>query len=263
MTILGFERRDARTIWNFFRMFVRDRFLGSRLGSIWAVANPALLFSIYTFVFGFVFRARLPGAESTLAYTIWLIAGYGLWLAVSEALTSAANSIHANAGIVKNMPFKTECLPLAASLMGLIPLAVSVVFLLVLLPFDGNTPTWHALIILPACALTLAFVAGLGLGLAPIVAFYRDIGVAMPSVLMMVLFASPIFYPISALPAWAQFLSQANPFYILTEWVREPLIFHRLPSPLGLLWVLLLTIGVWSFSLPAFRRIKGHLPSAI
>lgn len=263
MTVLGFDRRDARTIFNFFKMFLRDRFLGSRLGSLWAFANPLLLFSIYTFVFGFVFKSKLPGSESTLAFAIWLIAGFGLWLAITEFLVSSANAIYGNSGIVKNMAFKTECLPIAASLMGIIPLAVSLLFLLVLLPFDGNVPTWHALALPVVLALTFVFVTGIGLALAPLVVFYRDIGVALPSILLMILFATPIFFRMEAMPPWAQAISRWNPFFILTDWVREPLIFHSFPSVVGFIWVCALTIAIWAFSLPAFRRVKGQLHSAI
>src|SRR4051812_31826363 len=61
MTLLGFDRRDVSTVRNFFRMFLRDRFLGSRLGTAWAVLNPLMMLGIYTYVFAFVFKARLPG----------------------------------------------------------------------------------------------------------------------------------------------------------------------------------------------------------
>lgn len=263
MNVLGFDRRDAQTIWNFLKMFVRNRFLGSHLGSIWAIANPLLLFSIYTFVFGFVFKSKLPGSEATLSYVTWLIAGFGFWLGLNEALVSAANSIHGNSGIVKNMAFKIECLPLAATLMGLIPLAVSLAFLLVLLPFDGNPPSWHALVVPFVVLLAFALVAGLGLALAPLVVFFRDVGVALPTLLMMMLFATPIFYPIDAMPGWAQTISHVNPIFILVDWMRQPLIFHRFPNPLSLIWVMLLAAAIWSFSLPAFRRVKGHLHSAL
>jgi len=150
MTVAGFERRDLLTIWNFARMFVRDRFLGSRLGSIWAVINPLLLMALYTFVFGFVFKARLPGSETTLAYTAWLIAGFGPWLAISEGISSAAASIHGNSGIIKNLAIKSECLPLAAVLVGLIPLLVSLLFLLALLIADGNFFSNHLVFYIPA-----------------------------------------------------------------------------------------------------------------
>ena len=263
MNIAGFDRQDMTTIWNFFRMFLRDRFLGSRLGMIWAIINPLMMLAIYTFVFAFVFKSRLPGSESTLAYTIWMIAGFGPWLAMSEGIITSASSIYANAGIVKNMAFKTECLPIAAVMVGLVPLLVSLVFLSTLMVWNGDGLSWHAVVVVPAVLLLFAFIAALGLGLAALVVFFRDIGVALPNLLMVTLFATPILYLPEATPRVLQLLSAWNPFFILAQWVREPLVHHVFPSLWGLVWVVFLTLGIGSFTLKAFRRVKGYLHGAI
>ncbi|MEJ8835236.1 ABC transporter permease [Ramlibacter sp. AN1133] len=263
MTFLGFDRRDASTVWNFFRMFLRDRFLGSRLGTVWAVVNPVLMLAIYTYVFGFVFKARLPGADSTLAFATWLIAGYGPWLAITESLNSAASCVVSSSGLVKNMAFKTECLPLAASMLGLVPLSISAVFAAVLMVVDGNMPSWHALAAIPGILLTFAFVAALGLGLAALTVFVRDVSVMLPNLLMMVLFASPIFYPLDAMPRLLQVVAAWNPFFLLAEFVRAPLVFHRIPPLSQWLYVAALTAVLGYFTLTLFRRLKGNLSSML
>ena len=130
MELLGLDRHDLRFTLNVWRMNLADRYLGSALGGAWAILNPLIMFALFTFVFAFVFKARLPGAESTLGYSIWLICGYGTWMANTEALTSSSNSSISNSGLVKNMSFKTEVLPIAATLLGLIPLTVSIFFIL-------------------------------------------------------------------------------------------------------------------------------------
>lgn len=263
MIVWGFERRDVRAVWNFLRMFLRDRFLGSRLGSVWVLLNPLLMFGIYTFVFGYVFKARLPGADTTLAYAIWLIAGYGPWLAITESLNASAQSLVGNRGLIKNMAFKTECLPLAASLLGAVPLGISIAFSLVLLVVDGNVPTWHVVAILPGLVIFFLFLSALGLGLAGLTAYLRDFGVILPSLLTILLFASPIFYPIEAMPRSLQSISQWNPFHLLIEFIRQPLIFHRLPPPSQWLYMSGLTAVLSWASLTSFRKVKGVLPAAL
>jgi len=263
MSIAGFEPQDIRTVWNFFRMFLRDRFMGSRLGMLWAIANPLMMLGIYTFVFAFVFKSKLPGAETSLSYSMWLIAGFGPWLAMSEAITSSASSIHGNAGLVKNMAFKTECLPLAAAMLGLVPLLVSIVFLTCLMILDGHAPSWHAVGVVPAIILLFAFTSALGLGLAALVTFYRDIGVALPNFLMILLFMTPILYPTESTPAVLARMAEWNPFFIIAQWVREPLIYHRFPPVYGLVWVSFLTLFIGRFTLKGFRRVKGYMHSAI
>lgn len=263
MSIAGFHAEDIKTTWNFFRMFLRDRFLGSRLGTLWAIANPLMMLGIYTFVFAFVFKSKLPGAEGTLSYSIWLIAGFAPWLAMSDGISSAANSILGSAGIVKNMAFKTECLPLAAVMVGLVPLLVGIVFLTCLMLLEGHMLSWHAIAVIPALATLFAFIAALGLGLSVLVTFYRDIGVALPNILMVILFSTPILYPPSATPEALQAVSMWNPFYIIAEWIRDPLVNHRFPSFVGLAYVWVLTLVIGTFTLRAFRRVKGYLHSAI
>ncbi len=101
MSISGFNRGDVRFALLYLRIMFRDRFIGSSLGVIWAIASPVFLLGIFTFVFGFVFRAKLPGAETSLSYVIWLISGYGPWLSISEGISSSAGVIIANAPTVQ------------------------------------------------------------------------------------------------------------------------------------------------------------------
>jgi lipopolysaccharide transport system permease protein len=263
MTFLGFDRRDASTVMNFFRMFLRDRFLGSRLGTVWAVLNPLLMLAIYTFVFGFVFKARLPGANTTLAFATWLIAGYGPWLAISESLNSAASCVVSSAGLVKNMAFKTECLPVAASLLGLVPLGISMLFTVVLMTIDGRPPTWHAIAAIPGVLMIFAFLTAVGLGLAVLTVFVRDVTMILPNLLMMVLFASPIFYPMNAMPHVLQRAAQWNPFYLMAQFIREPLLFHRIPPLTEWLYMAAVIAVIGLVTLRLFRRLKGHLSSML
>ena len=134
----GFTGQDLLLLSNLFKMNVRDRHLGSMLGLGWAVLQPLMVLAVFVFIFGFIFKAKLPGAETTFAYAIWMISGYGPWLAVNESLLSGTNSVVSGASLVKNIPFKTELLPIASGLMGLVPLTVSLVFLVILLLIDGR-----------------------------------------------------------------------------------------------------------------------------
>ena len=96
MTIAGFDRRDLGMLRNLFKLTLGDRFLGSALGLAWAVLSPLLLMGIFTFVFTFVFPSRLPGREGALPYVIWLLSGYGPWLAISEGLPVSTSSVDAS-----------------------------------------------------------------------------------------------------------------------------------------------------------------------
>ena len=261
--MFGFNRYDFRLLLNLFRMSVRDRYLGSSLGSVWAIVNPLLMLSIYTYVFGFVFKIRIPGSETTLAYVVWLITAYGPWISTTEAIIASSTSVVGASGIVKNMAFKTELLPVAGALVGFISLAVSLSFLLILLIVSGNTPSWHLLLLPVVVMLQFLLIIALGVWLSAITVFVRDVTQVLPNLLTVVMFFTPIFYPFDSMPLLVQQVSLVNPFYHLADAYRAVLTEHRLPSLGGLSFVALLSLIVLHFGLRSFRRAKGYFDSAL
>ena len=263
MLIMGFDKADFRSVVNLWRMSLADRYLGSALGTAWALLNPLLMFAVYTFVFGYVFKTRLPGVDSTLAYSIWLICGYGPWLANTEALTASSYSIISNTGLVKNMSFKTELLPIAATLLGLVPLFVSIVFLLGLQLFAGDGWRWSMVWLPLVVLIQFLFLSAFGIIIAAITTFVRDAGIILPNLLMILLFATPIFYPIESLPLVAQHLMTVNPIYIIASAYRSSLIGPQ-PIPLvPLLMVAVISLGCLSLALAGFRRVKMYFSTVV
>ena len=263
--MFGFDRTDYRMIYNFFKINLKDRYLASTLGGIWAILNPIIMLSIFTFIFGFVYRAKLPGANTTLSYVVWLISGYGPWLAISEGILSSSNAIVSNTGLVKNMVFKTEILPISSVLISIIPLLVSLFFLALIMICDGNIPTVEALMVIPVILIMYFFMFGLGFFISAVTVFLRDLAIVLPNLLMMILFVSPIFYTLESMPRPIRLASTINPFYILTEGFRQPLVYHTIPSDLiwGLLYVLTLASFLYFVGLNRFKKIKGYFTSVL
>lgn len=257
VTIAGFGRQDLIMLKNLFRLSLADRFLGSKLGIVWAVISPLILMCVFVFVFSFVFPGRLPGRDGSLAFVIWLISGYGPWLALSEGLNSATSSVVASSGIVKNIAFKSELLPVVGGLFGLVPLGVAVAVLIPLRVLDGGSPG-AVLLFLPIAALILLlFISGVGLFLGSINVFVRDVALALPNILLLFLFTSPIFYPITAYPETLQAVLQFNPFFALAECFRAPIVYGTLPPLWMIGYILTLSLALCLAGLWWFRRLKG------
>ncbi len=261
--MFGFTRYDFRLLINLFKMNLRDRYLGSSLGSFWAVSNPLFMLALYTYIFGFVFKVRLPGSETTLAYVIWLITGYGPWIATTEALMGAASSVVGAAGLVKNLAFKTELLPIAGALVGAVNLAVSLFFLFVLFLWAGTPVTAHVVLLPLVILLQFFWIIALGMWLSAIAVFVRDVLQILPTLLTAIMFMTPIFYPFDSMPAIIQRVSLANPFYQIADAYRSILIAHEFPNAVGLGFVGVLSWVIFRFGLAAFRRAKGSFDSAI
>ena len=261
--MFGFTGHDLRLVLNLTKMMLRDRYLGSSLGSLWAILNPLFLLAIFTFIFGFVFQSRIPGAETTLAFVVWMISGYGPWLAVNESLMSSANSVVGSAGIVKNIPFKTELLPIAGAFVGIVNLCVTMCFLVILKLVSEFTLSWAYLFTPIVVVVQFTFLISLGTLLAALAVFVRDIVQMLPTVLLITLFMTPIFYSADQLPKFAQIFSDVNPFHQIISAYRNIFLEGVPPSfiSLGLLFFASLIFFKWSLSV--FRRGKGFFDSML
>jgi lipopolysaccharide transport system permease protein len=218
---------------------------------------------IFTFVFTFVFPSRLPGREGALPFVIWLLSGYGPWLAISEGLSTSTSSIVGNAGIVKNIAFKSEILPVVGALIGLVPLLVSFGLILLLQLISGELPRLALLSLPIAVGLQILFVSGLGLFLAALNVFVRDTALALPNVLTLLLFASPIFYPLTAYPTAARVVLQFNPFYVIAACYRAP-ILDGVPPPLWMLvYMAFVSSAIFMAGLWWFRRLKSFFDARL
>lgn len=263
MTIAGFDRRDIGMLRSLFRMSLGDRFLGSSLGMVWALLSPLLLMGIFTFVFTVVFPGRLPGKDGALPYVIWLISGYGPWLATSEGLSSATSSVVGNSGIVKNIAFKSELLPIVGALLGLVPLFVSLAVIGLLQIVSGELPGPGIIALPVVIGLHVMFVTGLGLFLGALNVFVRDTSLALPNVLTILLFASPIFYPLAAYPAKMQPILQLNPFYVVAECYRLTMVSGTVPPAWMIAYLGIVAGAVFLGGLWWFRRLKSFFDTRL
>ena len=254
--MFGFENKDRHMFVGLFKVQFGDRYLGSTIGKAWAIANPLLMLLIFTIVFGFVFKARLPGADTTLAYVAWMIGGYGPWLAFSEGLSVGTGSVVSNAALVKNIKFRTELLPISAVFVGMVPLGVSLLFLGILLVIDG-TGLSFAVVYLPLVILSqFVFLLGCVLILSALNVFIRDISLVLPNLLLILMLTTPILYPSEMLPRVAQELTWYNPLFHMTDSYRTIFIGQQAPDSAGLLYLFAIGVGLLGSGLWFFRRLK-------
>ncbi len=261
----GYDAKDLRLTFNLFKLNLQDKYIASLLGGVWAVLNPLIMLGLFTFVFGFVYKSKLPGSNSTLDYVVWLISGYGPWLAISEALCVGAVSVVSGTGLVKNLAFKTEILPVASILTSIVPLLISLAFIFILLPFSTIGFSFKLLLLIPAVALQYLFLIGIGFYLSAITVFVRDVSIVLANILMIILFFSPILYPMNVMPHIIQMVSAANPFYTIAELYRVALFHSPITDALLLqvLYVLLLSLFLCWHGLRFFRRAKGNFTSML
>lgn len=217
------------------RRDVQARYRGSALGMAWSFVIPLLMLGVYTFVFAIVFKARWgsdpSGAEGgTLDFALNLYAGLILHGFLAENLSRAPTLITSNANYVTKVVFPLAILPPMLLGSALFHLAVNLgVLLLALLCFGPAVPP--TLLLAPLLLLPLAvFALGVNYFLASLGVFLRDIGQLMGLAITLLMFLSPIFYPVTALPDFLQSWILLNPLTLPVEWLRGLLMEQRLPE---------------------------------
>jgi lipopolysaccharide transport system permease protein len=261
--ILGFNKSDIKMAINLLKLSIRDKYLGSKFGLLWAVVNPVLFLGLYTFIFGFVFKAKVPGSETTFAYAIFFISGFVPYLAISEGMNTTTLSVVGSASMVKNVVFKVECLPIASTLVAAVPFSVGMFFLGILLLIDGNYPTLYIIFLVPVIVLQFALLSGLGFFLSATTVFIRDIAQIIPTVTVVIVFFTPIFYSIDMLPIVVQKVTFLNPFHHIVQAYRDILLQHQLPDWKGILYLTTVTAILNLAGLWYFRRLKGYFTMAL
>jgi lipopolysaccharide transport system permease protein len=107
------------------------------------------------------------------------------------------------------------------------------------------------------------FITGIGLCLAAVNVFVRDTALVLPNVLMIVLFSSPIFYPLSEFPGVLQGVLQFHPFQVIAEGYRQPLLYRAWPAPWSLVYLAVLSATAFLGGLVFFRKLKGYFDARI
>ena len=256
----------ARLLWAY-RDFIlgsakrefQSKYRNSLLGATWTIIQPLAMIVVYTVIFAQLMRARLPGTESTFAYSIYLCAGVITWGFFAEITSRAQNVFIENANLLKKINFPRLCLPVtlvfSASLNFTIIFSLFVTFVLVTNQFPG----WVFLAIFPVLAIQTLFAIGLGMTLGVLNVFFRDIGQLFSVILQFWFWLTPIVYPVEILPESLQKLMQFNPMASIIGAYQKILVFGHWPE-WNYLWLpLALGLILCFWGLRLFRQNSGEL----
>jgi len=205
---------------------VVGRYRGSVLGILWSFFNPVFMLVIYTFVFSVVFKARWSaGGESRAEFALVLFAGMLVFNLFAECVNRAPALILANANYVKKVIFPLEVLPWVAFGAALFHASISLFVWLVFSLFIIGVP--HAtLLLFPLLLVPLTLlILGLSWFLASLGVFLRDVSQVVGVVTAALMFLTPIFYPVSAIPETFRFFMAFNPLAFVVVQTHALLVF--------------------------------------
>jgi lipopolysaccharide transport system permease protein len=220
---------------------VIGRYRGSVMGIVWSLLNPILLLAVYTFVFSVVFGARwgtnaglgTDGGRLTFAFNVF--AGMIVLSLFAECVNRAPGLLLAHVSFVKKVVFPLEVLPWMVMGSALFHATVSTVVLLAGLMLAGQTIPWTVLLLPVSLVPLILFTMGVSWFLTSLGVYLRDVAYTTGLLTTVLMFLSPVFYPLANVPERFRGLLLLNPLTWFVEQIRGMLIAGVVPAPLDLL----------------------------
>ena len=251
---------DAREV--FLRFGTRDitlRYRQTAMGVAWVVLQPLLTAGVFTLVFGKL--AKLP--TGGVPYFLFSFAGMLAWSAFSSTVARSAPSLVANAGLVSKVFFPRILVPLSAAYSVLVDYGVGFT-ILVLLLFVYKVHVTVAIVLTPVWLLLMILLAqGFGVVCAALMVRYRDVQYVVPFVLQTLLYASPVAYAMSAVPARYRLIYDLNPLSWALQEFRWSLLGQPMPPGWQLAGSLLVSLLVFFGGMLVFEQMERGFADVI
>ena len=230
---------------------IKIRYKQTLLGAGWAIIQPLFAMLLFTLFFGRL--ARIP--SDGVPYPLFAYAGLLPWTFFANALTNSGNSLVGSSSLITKVYFPRVIIPAAAVLAGLLDFVIAFLLLIPMLIYYRIAVTWNLLLLPVFVCLAIFLALGVGMWLSALNVKYRDIRYALPFLIQLWLFASPVIYPVSIMPERWRWVLALNPMTGIIEGFRASLFGGKLDT-LTTLTSAALTIVILIVSFVAFRRVE-------
>jgi lipopolysaccharide transport system permease protein len=238
---------------------VKVRYKQTALGAAWAIIQPVAAMVVFSLIFGRF--ANLP--SEGVPYPVFVYSGLLAWLYFSQAVSQAGASIVQNVNLVTKVYFPRLIIPTAAVVAPLLDLLVASGVLIGLMAWYGIVPGWHVISLGGFVLLAVVAALGVGLWMSALNVRYRDVPYALPFLLQLWLYASPVIYPIELLPSTWRWVFSLNPMAAVIDGFRWALL-NTDPVPVSVLVPgIAVAVGLAVTGLLYFRRVQDHFADVI
>lgn len=239
---------------------VKVRYKQTFLGVAWAIIQPVFTMVIFTLFFGQL--AGLQSRTGGIPYPLFAYAGLLPWTFFSNSLTASGNSLVGSANLITKVYFPRIIVPTAAVAAGLLDLGIAFSIVVVLMVYYQVPPSLN-LLMLPALVLLItALATAVGMWFSALNVKYRDIRFALPFLIQLWMFVSPIIYPATILPERWRWLLELNPLTGIIEGFRSAL-FGRPFNWTALSISAVITLVALIYAAYSFKRVERRFADII
>ena len=246
-------------VWANIRREFASKWRRTQLGPVWLVLQPLATILVFTVIFAEIMRPSMPEQNSRFAYSVYLCAGILSWQFFAESLARCVSVFIDYSYLLKKVAVPKIALPLIVFGSTAIQFAVGIALFLVFLAIIGAWPGNALFALLPLFAVQVAFSAGLGVFLASINVFYRDVQQAVTVVLQFWFWLTPIVYLPQSLPAPVWSAIQWNPLTPLIRGYQLVFLHGAFPQWGSLCYPLLLSLFLVVLAVFAFARLRDEI----
>jgi lipopolysaccharide transport system permease protein len=222
---------DIKELWIFRDLFyfftwrdIKVKYKQTFIGALWAIFQPFITMVVFSVFFG-----KLAGMPSDgIPYPIFVYTGLLFWTLFSTGLSSASNSFVSNEKIVTKIYFPRIILPVSSIITHLVDFAIATIILGGMMLFYGYAPSVLSVLLFPVLAIMTVFSAiGIGLLFASVNVKYRDVRFILPFFIQLLLFVTPVIYPVSIAPENYRWILGLNPMSGVIDAARAGILGTR------------------------------------
>ena len=262
----GWHRLDLHELWDYRELLyffvwrdLKVRYKQTAFGALWAIIQPFLLMVVFS-----LFLGRISGiASAGLAYPLFAFSGLVPWTLFAQSLIGSSNSLVDATNLLQKVYFPRLLLPVAATGSYLVDFAIALAVLAGLMLWFGVIPSLLVIWLIPLTALALASALAVGIWLSAVNVRYRDVRYAVPFLVQLWLFASPVAYSIDLVPAGLRGWYALNPMVGVIEGFRWSLFGTGEPPLLELAIAVAVTAAVLISGIAYFRRVERTFADVI
>jgi len=254
--------RNRQLLWELTKKDLKQRYLGSYLGVLWAFIQPTITVFIFWFVFQVGFKS-MP--VDNFPFILWLVCGMFPWFFFNDAWQGATSSILANSFLVKKVVFRVSLLPMIQICSALVVNLFFVIILFAMFAIYGYMPSVYNVQILYYLFALICLTFGLSLITSSLIIFLKDIGQLVAMILQFMFWGTPIFWSLKMIPGQYQWILKVNPMYYIVEGYRNAFIYHEWFWNLGYtnysFWIItILMVLTGTF---VFKKLRPHFADVL
>lgn len=256
--LLTYVRR-SELLWAWTMRGIRARYKQTLLGGLWAIIQPLALMIVFAVVFSFLFKVPSDG----MPYPVFSYVALLPWTFFASSVNAAAPSLVEQAALVSKIYFPREILPFGAIGVAFLDfLLASLVFVGLLIFYHipiGPNVLWVPYLVVIQVALTM----GVGLLTSALNVFYRDVKHVIALGLQLWMYATPIIYPLSLVPAWLRPVYLLNPMAGIIDSYRRVVLLGTPPDGFALVLASVLSVGLLVVAWAVFKALEGIFADVI